>query len=179
MNFPTIFLDWHNKTKLVPASFSCFELWVTVYCTSCELLFAYELRVTFYIRVMSYHLLHDLRVNFYVQVTSCYSLQLFILRVGIDCVKFLYYMSYSIFMTCSLQNQLFLVSYSCAMHFMNMCFNVKVQSILLWSIPYNIKYYWAINFHECFLQRWIILEKTIAQQLKNWLLNATRVLVVQ
>ena len=25
LNYPTIFLDWHNKTKLVPASFSCFQ----------------------------------------------------------------------------------------------------------------------------------------------------------
>ena len=24
LNCPTIFVDWHNKTKLVPASFSCF-----------------------------------------------------------------------------------------------------------------------------------------------------------
>ena len=32
------------------------ELWVTVYCTSCELLFAYELRVNFYMRGASYFL---------------------------------------------------------------------------------------------------------------------------
>ena len=32
------------------------ELRVTVYCASCELLFAYELRVDFYMRVTSYFL---------------------------------------------------------------------------------------------------------------------------
>ena len=111
---------------------------VTVYCTSYELLFTCESQVTIYFR--SYKLLftYDLRV-----ITYCTSYGLlyslhklnvslsYELRVTIYCTSWDYNVDYVTFLyqiptKCSLQNQVFLVSYSWAMYFINECSNVKL-----------------------------------------------------
>ena len=59
---------------------------------------------------------------------------------SVDCVKFLYYISYSFLLTvlykikysCSLQNLVFLVSNSWAKYFMNEWFNVKLLLAVLY-----------------------------------------------
>ena len=62
-----------------------YELQVTIYCTNCELLFTYELRVITY--CTSYELIftYELRVTIDCMSWDCH----------VDCVKFLYYTSYS------------------------------------------------------------------------------------
>ena len=85
-----------------------YELRVTIYCTSCELLFIYELRVfTYELRVITYCTSYELILTYELRVTiycKSYKLNLpYELRITVcctswdyvNCVKFLYYTSYS------------------------------------------------------------------------------------
>ena len=61
------------------------ELRVTIYCKSYELLFIYELRATIYCTSYKLNVSSELRVTIYYMSWDC----------NVDCVKFLYYTSYS------------------------------------------------------------------------------------
>ena len=92
-----------------------FILRVVTYCTSYELIFVYLLQVTIYYTSYELVFTYELRVTIYCASCDC----------NAGCVKFLCYISY-LFLTCSLQNQVFLGSYSWTTYFMNECHKVKL-----------------------------------------------------
>ena len=103
----------------------------------------HKLRVTFYIRVTSYYLLHELKVKFIIRVRSYYLSH----ELGLSCWLRKFSLLDQLFTKCSLQNQVFLVSYYWAIYFMNECSNGNLYTAKLWHR--NWKVWMREEFHWC------------------------------
>ena len=119
------------------------ELLVTIYCKSYKVIFKYELRVIIYCTSYELILTCDIRVTIY--CTSYEAVFIYELRVTIyclscdchvDCVKFLYSISYLYLWTTLHKTKL--ATYSWTINFVNICSNDKLNVIKLWHSYWKV-----------------------------------------
>ena len=123
-----------NKELRVTSYYLLHKLRVTFYIRVTSYCLLHKLLITFYIRITSYYLLHELKVKFIIRARSYYLLH----ELGLSCWLCKVSLLYQLFTKCSLQNQVFLVSYYWAIYFMNECSNGNLYAAKLWHRNWKV-----------------------------------------